>query len=80
MRLFVFGKMESKQDDFSALIFGGAYAFQLRMQMLNMPIPNEILLMLPYFLTIALMMFWTKGITGLKALGERIIPGKKGRK
>ena len=39
------------------------------MQMLNMPIPNEILLMLPYFLTIALMMFGTKGITGPQLLG-----------
>jgi ABC-type uncharacterized transport system permease subunit len=67
--IVAFGRWNPTRTLIGALIFGGAYALQLRLQTFSMPIPNEVLLMLPYILTIAIMMIGAKGLSSPKALG-----------
>lgn len=67
--IVAFGRWTPIRTIMGALIFGGAYALQLRLQAMNTPIPNEVLLMLPYLLTISLMMIGNKKASAPKALG-----------
>ncbi len=48
----VFARWDPVRALWGALLFGGAMALQLSLQTLKMPIPSELLLMLPYVITI----------------------------
>ena len=48
----VFARWDPVRALWGALLFGGAMALQLSLQTLKMPIPSELLLMLPYIITI----------------------------
>lgn len=51
-----------------ALIFGAANALQFRLQAMNFPLPYQFLLMLPYFITLIVVIFFVKGDSGPSAL------------
>jgi simple sugar transport system permease protein len=51
-----------------ALVFGGAYALQLWIQASGAPIPHQLLLMLPYALTIAILAIVARQARGPAAL------------
>ncbi|MEE8449624.1 MAG: hypothetical protein V3S39_08320 [Thermodesulfobacteriota bacterium] len=58
----------------AALLFGGAEAIQLRLQGLGLAIPFQFLLMLPYLLTIIVLV----GVVGkAAALASLLIPYRK---
>lgn len=54
----------------AALLFGAADALQLRTQLLNVSIPYQFLVMLPYLLCIIVMMLFSKSSSAPAALGE----------
>jgi general nucleoside transport system permease protein len=60
-----------------AYLFGGVMAFQLRLQAMGTTLPSSLLLMLPYALTIAVLVFssWRgRGSEAPAALGINIEP------
>jgi general nucleoside transport system permease protein len=52
LAVVVFGGWQPWRVAFACLIFGGAEALQLRLQALGTPVPNALLLAVPYLLTI----------------------------
>jgi simple sugar transport system permease protein len=50
--IVVFGGWQPWRVAFASLLFGGAEALQLRLQALGTPVPNALLLAVPYLLTI----------------------------
>jgi len=70
-----FGKWHPYRTFAGALLFGGAYALQLWFQALGAPVPHQLLLMLPYILTIAVLAMVARGAKGPAALGT---PYKRG--
>lgn len=48
----VFSRWDPVRAVLGALVFGGAMALQLTLQTLKVPVPSELLLMLPYIITI----------------------------
>ena len=51
----VFARWDPVRALWGALLFGGAIALQLSLQTLKLPIPSELLLMLPYIITIVVL-------------------------
>jgi len=63
-----FGKWRPAMTLVGALVFGGAYALQLWIQATGAPIPHQILLMLPYILTILILALVARQARGPAAL------------
>jgi simple sugar transport system permease protein len=63
-----FGKWRPFMTFVGALVFGGAYALQLWIQASGAPIPHQVLLMLPYALTIVILALVARQARGPAAL------------
>jgi ABC-type uncharacterized transport system permease subunit len=72
-----FGKWRPFMTFVGALVFGGAYALQLLIQASGSTIPHQILLMLPYALTIIILVFVAREARGPAALTR---PFKRGER
>ncbi len=61
--LVIFAFWRPGRAVFGAYLFGGIMSLQLRLQASGIPLPSSLLLMLPYLLTIAVLVFssWKKG-------------------
>jgi ABC-type uncharacterized transport system permease subunit len=64
----VFGKWKPWGLLGGALIFGAANALQFRLQAMNFPLPYQFLLMLPFLVTLVIVIFFVRGDTGPSAL------------
>lgn len=76
--LVIFAFWRPGRAVFGAYLFGGIMALQLRMQASGTALPSSLLLMLPYALTILVLVFssWLKGSTEEPAaLGVNVEPG-----
>lgn len=67
--IVAFGRWYPFRTFLGAIVFGWAYAFQLRMQTFNMPIPHQFMFMFPYILIILVMVLSAKGYIAPRALG-----------
>ena len=75
--LVIFAFWRPSRAVFGAYLFGGIMALQLRLQASGTQIPSSLLLMLPYGLTVAVLVFssWLRGKTDEPAaLGTNILP------
>ena len=74
--LVIFAFWRPGRAVFGAYLFGGIMALQLRLQAGGTNLPSSLLLMLPYALTVAVLLFscWRKGNQGPAALGVNIEP------
>lgn len=63
-----FGKWNPTRTLFGGLLFGAAYALQVRLQATAFPFPHQFLLMLPYVLVIAVLLLVARGAKGPAAL------------
>jgi simple sugar transport system permease protein len=75
--LVIFAFWRPGRAVFGAYLFGGIMAMQLRLQASGTHIPSSLLLMLPYALTVAVLVFssWRRGKTDEPAaLGTNILP------
>lgn len=70
LAIVIFGKWNPLLVMASALLFGLTDAFQLRLQAIGVNVPYQLMLMLPYVLTILMMIFTAKNSSSPKALGE----------
>lgn len=66
----VFGKWRPWGILGGALIFGAANALQFRLQSLNFPLPYQFLLMLPFVVTLLIVIFFVRGESGPSALSK----------
>ena len=73
--LVIFAKWNPYRALGGALLFGGADALQMRVQALGIGIPHHFLLMLPFVLTIVILVMISKGTSEPSAL---TIPYKRG--
>ncbi len=77
--LVIFAFWRPGRAVFGAYLFGGIMALQLRLQASGTPIPSSLLLMLPYGLTVAVLVFssWLRGKSEAPAaLGVNIAPAE----
>lgn len=77
--LVIFAFWRPGRAVFGAYLFGGIMALQLRLQASGTPIPSSLLLMLPYVLTVAVLVFssWRRGRSEAPAaLGTNIAPAE----
>ncbi|MEE4165178.1 MAG: ABC transporter permease [Desulfocapsaceae bacterium] len=77
--LVIFAFWKPGRAVFGAYLFGGVMALQLRLQASGTPIPSSLLLMLPYVLTVGVLVFssWWRGKTDEPAaLGANIEPAE----
>lgn len=77
--LVIFAFWRPGRAVFGAYLFGGIMAFQMRLQALGATLPSSLLLMLPYALTVIVLLFSSargKGRTAPAALGVNIEPGE----
>lgn len=77
--LVIFAFWRPGRAVFGAYLFGGIMAFQMRLQALGATLPSSLLLMLPYALTIIVLLFSSargKGRAAPAALGVNIEPGE----
>ncbi len=58
--LVIFGLWHPIRAIFGALLYGGAYALQLTLQTMGVGIPPSLLQMLPYALTLVILLAWGK--------------------
>jgi len=58
--LVIFGMWHPIRAIFGALLYGGAYALQLTLQTMGVGIPPALLQMLPYVLTLVVLLAWGK--------------------
>ena len=74
--LVIFAFWRPGRAVFGAYLFGGIMALQLRLQAGGANLPSSLLLMLPYALTVAVLLFscWRRGTQGPAALGVNIEP------
>ncbi|MEN8143034.1 MAG: ABC transporter permease [Thermodesulfobacteriota bacterium] len=75
--LVIFAFWRPGRAVFGAYLFGGIMALQLRLQASGTQIPSSLLLMLPYLLTVAVLVLssWRRGKTDAPAaLGTNILP------
>lgn len=70
-----FGRWGPYRTLVGSLVFGGLFALQLNLQVLNVAVPYEFLLMLPYLLTVAILVVASKKAFGPAAL---CIPYERG--
>jgi simple sugar transport system permease protein len=56
--LVIFGMWHPMRSIVGALLFGGAVALQFQLQSRGVQIPPYLLLMLPYLLTLAILLIW----------------------
>jgi ABC-type uncharacterized transport system permease subunit len=66
----VFGKWRPWGVLGGALIFGAANALQFRLQAMNFPLPYQFLLMLPFLITLIIVIFFVRGEAGPSALSR----------
>jgi len=66
--IVVFGKWRPGGILAGALIFGASNALQFRLQAMNFPLPYQFLLMLPFMVTLVIVIFFVRGDTGPSAL------------
>lgn len=66
--LVVFGNWHPGKILLGALIFGGIDAFQLRLQAIGIGIPSQYFLLLPYLITIILLIIFSRNVSSPKAL------------
>jgi simple sugar transport system permease protein len=66
----IFGKWRPWGILGGALIFGAANALQFRLQSLGFPLPYQILLMLPFVVTLIITIFFVRGGSGPSSLTE----------
>ncbi len=66
----VFGKWTPVGAGIAALLFGGGDALQLRLQAFGVPLPYQILQMLPYGLTLLILVFFMGPSRGPSASGQ----------
>ena len=77
--LVIFAFWRPGRAMFGAYLFGGIMAFQLRLQAVGATLPSSLLLMLPYALTVIVLLFSSargKGRQAPAALGVNIEPGE----
>lgn len=77
--LVIFAFWRPGRAVFGAYLFGGIMAFQMRLQAMGATLPSSLLLMLPYALTIVVLLFSSsrgKGRAAPAALGVNIEPGE----
>ena len=77
--LVIFAFWRPGRAVFGAYLFGGIMAMQLRLQASGTQVPSSLLLMLPYVLTVAVLVFssWRRGKTDEPAaLGTNILPAE----
>ncbi len=77
--LVIFAFWRPGRAVFGAYLFGGIMAFQMRLQAMGATLPSSLLLMLPYALTIIVLLFSSargKGRAAPAALGVNIEPGE----
>ena len=77
--LVIFAFWRPTRAVFGAYLFGGIMALQLRLQASGTQIPSSLLLMLPYALTVAVLVLasWRRGKTDEPgALGTNIVPAE----
>lgn len=74
--LVIFAFWRPGRAVFGAYLFGGIMALQLRLQAGGTTLPSSLLLMLPYALTVAVLLFssWQRGTQAPAALGTNIEP------
>jgi len=75
--LVIFAFWRPWRTFFGAYLFGGIMALQLRLQALGMSLPSSIMMMLPYLLTILVLLYASirgKGANAPAALGVNIPP------
>ena len=70
--LVIFSKWHPVRAISGALLFGGAIALQLQMQALGVPVSPFLLDMLPYLLSLGVLVVWG-------GAGRRAAPGSLGR-
>ncbi len=64
----VFGKWRPAGVLAGSLIFGASNALQFRLQAMNFPLPYQFLLMLPFVVTLLIVVFFVRGDAGPSAL------------
>lgn len=64
----VFGKWRPAGILAGSLIFGASNALQFRLQAMNFPLPYQFLLMLPFVVTLLIVIFFVRGDAGPSAL------------
>ncbi|EMG36198.1 nucleoside ABC transporter membrane protein [Desulfocurvibacter africanus PCS] len=75
--LVIFAFWRPERAVLGAYLFGGVMAFQLRLQATGTDLPSSMLLMLPYALTILVLLFSAvrgKGVEAPAALGDNVEP------
>lgn len=70
LAIVIFGKWNPILVMGSALLFGLTDALQLRLQAIGVNVPYQLMLMLPYVLTILMMIFTAKNSSSPKSLGK----------
>jgi simple sugar transport system permease protein len=71
--IVIFGKWNPLGSLIGALLFGSAYAFQLRLQAMGVNLPYQFLLMMPYILTIIALAMVKAKATAPTALGKPFV-------
>jgi ABC-type uncharacterized transport system permease subunit len=77
LAVVVFARWDPKKILAAAMLFGVAEAVQARLQALQAPIPHEFLLMLPYLLTIVVLVGMTGKATYPKAIAVPFVKGRR---
>ena len=72
-----FGKWSPYRTLAGALLFGGAFAFQIRLQPMGVEFPYEFLLMLPYILTLVFLIVMGRKVRGPASLS---LPFERGER
>lgn len=78
LAILVLGRRHPLGILLAALMFGGADAFQLRTQTMNIGIPFQFMLMLPYLLTMVVLAIFVKKTDNPAALGLPYNPNRGG--
>jgi general nucleoside transport system permease protein len=64
----IFGRWQPSHVLLGALIFGATQALQFRLQAMNFPLPYQFLLMLPFLVTLIIVIFFVRDEGGPSAL------------
>lgn len=77
LAVVIFGRRNPIAVFFAALIFGGADALQFRMQEMGIGLPPQIMIMLPYVITVIALIISRNKNSDPKALGKAYIMGQR---